>query len=58
MTALVPATKPPAGPAHLHGLYHDAAGFHPLRARCRGCCQCADKATAKPLLMTHGQVTP
>lgn len=50
--------KPPAGPAHLHGLWHDTAGYHPLRARCPGCRECAAKAAEKPVLMTHGQVTP
>lgn len=50
--------KPPAGPAHLHAIFHDAAGFHPMRSACPGCRRCAAKAAEKPVLMSHGEVKP
>jgi len=45
--------EPTPAPAHLHGIYHDAAGFHPLASRCRGCRKCAKKAAEHPTLITH-----
>lgn len=44
-----PVKAPPA--AHLHGIWHDGGGFHPLNSHCRGCRRCAVKAAEKPLLI-------
>jgi len=52
------AKLPPAGPAHLHAIFHDAAGFHPLKPTCRGCQRCAKKAAEQPVLITHETGSP